>query len=84
MFSELLNFFKGREVNMGTSMDAAPLGSVGKWLQQNVTRTAIASYVGPILLSEGYAVRGSTVSKIRFNVPEVPDGKKRSVADPDG
>ena len=33
-------------------------GSVGEWLQNNVTKTAIASYVGAILIHEGYAVKG--------------------------
>ncbi len=42
-------------VNIGTSRNKAPLGSIGNWLQNNVTKTAIASYVGPILTEEGYA-----------------------------
>jgi hypothetical protein len=52
---------------MGTSRDNPPTGSVGAWLQENVTKTAIASYVGPILLSEGLASRvPGEPSKIRF------------------
>jgi hypothetical protein len=65
-YQALLNHFKGREVDIGTSRDKATDESVGKWLQQNVTKTAIASYVGPILIAEGYAEKGSTPSKIRF------------------
>ena len=40
-----------------------PCESVGKWLQDNVTRTAIASYVAPILVEERYA-------------KQVPDGRR--------
>jgi ribosomal protein L34E len=52
----LLQAFKGRTVALGTSRTNPPPGSVGEWLQQNVTKVAIASYVGPILVHEGYAV----------------------------
>lgn len=66
-YRALLNRFKGMEADMGTSRDTAPAGSVGTWLQENVTKTAIASYVGPILVEEGYAERiPKQSSKIRF------------------
>jgi len=64
-FRRLLAHFKGRTVPIGTSRDSAPGGSVGAWLQENVTPTAIASYVGPILLDEGYAEKVGR-SDIRF------------------
>jgi hypothetical protein len=66
-YSALLEHFKGRTVPIGTSRDRAPYESVGAWLQAHVTQTAIASYVGPILVEEGYAERvpGDT-SRIRF------------------
>ena len=66
-YQALLRHFQGVETDMGTSRDTAPTGSVGVWLQENVTKSAIASYVGPILLHEGYAQRvpGRT-SRIRF------------------
>ena len=51
----LVHHFRGREVALGTSRDNPPPGSVGAWLQQEVTPVAIASYVGPILVREGYA-----------------------------
>ena len=54
-YAGLLRKFKGQAVNVGTSRTVPPAGSVGEWLMENVTRTAIASYVGPILLEEGYA-----------------------------
>jgi hypothetical protein len=65
-YQALLNHFRGEEVEIGTSRDAVPPDSVGEWLQKYVTRTAIASYVGPILVIEGHAEQGSTPSRIRF------------------
>jgi hypothetical protein len=56
-FAALLVAFGGRCVDVGTSRTAPPRMSLGAWLQQRVTRTAIASYVAPILLAEGLAVR---------------------------
>lgn len=63
-YTRLLHHFRGRTVSIGTSRDNPPIGSVGRWLQGNVTRTAIASYVGPILVAEGYAEKIG--SDIRF------------------
>jgi len=57
-FSQLLHHFKGESVKIGTSRDNTPKDSVGEWLQENITKTAIASYVGPILVDEGYATKG--------------------------
>ncbi len=55
-YLHLINHFRGQVVALGTSRDNPPHGSVGKWVQENVTRTAIASYLGPILVHEGHAV----------------------------
>lgn len=65
-YGALLERFAGQTVPIGTSRDSAPADSVGAWLQKHVTKTAIASYVGSILLHEGYAERGSEASEIRF------------------
>ncbi len=54
-YIKLLEHFKGLSVEIGTSRDNPPKGSMGDWLLQNVTKTAVASYVGPILIKEGYA-----------------------------
>ena len=64
-YRALLNHFRGQTVNIGTSRTNPPRGSVGEWLQSHVTRTAIVSYIGPILIAEGFAekVRGP---RIRF------------------
>jgi hypothetical protein len=56
-YSSLLDHFQGMTVDAGTSRTDPPAHSVGEWLQANVTRTAIASYVCPILIEEGCAER---------------------------
>jgi len=64
-YNALLNHFQSRTVDIGTSRDNPPRGSVGEWLQANVTKTATASYVGAVLIHEGYAVKLG--SKLKFN-----------------
>ena len=64
-YRTLINQFQGLTVQAGTSRTDPPRGSVGKWLQENVTRTAIASYVCPILINERYAERSGN-TEIRF------------------
>ena len=65
-YQELINHFRGLSVNIGTSRTDAPIGSVGAWLQENVTKTAIASYVGAILIEEGFAEKSGKNSIINF------------------
>ena len=54
-YHALLTHFQGQTVDIGTSHDNPPHGSVGEWLRMHVTKTGIASYIGAILVSEGYA-----------------------------
>jgi hypothetical protein len=54
-FVRLLDHFAGRKVRLNTSRTAPLPGSVGDWIRSNITKTAITSYLGPILISEGYA-----------------------------
>jgi hypothetical protein len=56
-YAALLGYFKGLTVPVGPSFTLPPGSSLGHWLQANVTKTAIASYVAPILVSAGCAVR---------------------------
>jgi hypothetical protein len=65
---QLLSTFAGRgDVPIGTSRTKPPKSSLGFWLQQNdVTKTAIASYIGPLLIALGYADRGSRSDLIRI------------------
>jgi hypothetical protein len=62
-YQNLLDHFRNKTVPCGTSRDNPPEGSLGEWLKQNVTKRAIASYVGSILIHEGYATKiGSDIS----------------------
>lgn len=56
-YKKLLNDFYKMKVEIGTSRDKASEESLGYWLQNNITKTAIASYVGKILIHEKYAFR---------------------------
>ena len=53
----LRQHFLNRVIPAGTSRTAPPRESLGSWLKSNVTHTAIASYVAPILIFEKYAER---------------------------
>jgi len=64
--TKLLTAYAGMEASIGTSRTDPPAGSVGAWLKLNVIETAIASYLGPILIADGYATRGSGSDRIRF------------------
>lgn len=65
-YRSLLDIYAGMTINIGTSRDKASTNSLGYWLQNNVTKTAIASYVGKILVQEGY-VEKIEGSMIKFN-----------------
>ena len=65
-YSDLITYFKSKTVEIGTSHDNPPRSSVGEWLQENVSKTQISSYVGPILIKELYALQIGR-SQIRFN-----------------
>ncbi|MEH7356841.1 hypothetical protein V7150_25370 [Neobacillus drentensis] len=69
-YTKLLDTFKGRTVTIGTSRTDPPKDSLGEWLMNNITKTAIASYIVPILLMEGHAslVMPIDSGKIKFNV----------------
>ena len=64
IYEMMLNHFKGRIVDCGTSRTNPQLGSLGEWLKENLSKTALASYVGAILVKEGYAYKKG--SKIKF------------------
>ncbi len=55
----LRSHFLGRVVEIGTSRDNPPQGSMGEWSLQNISNQALMSYVGVILVREFYAVRES-------------------------
>ncbi len=62
----LLLYFQNQITEVGTSRTNPPINSVGRWLMENVSPTAISSYVCPILIEEGYAEQVGR-SEIRFN-----------------
>jgi hypothetical protein len=66
-YAALFKTFAGKEVPIGTSRTTALYDSVGAWLIAHVSKTALASYIGPILVNEGYAKRGSVADLIWFN-----------------
>ena len=59
--------FLGQIVEIGTSRDNPPAGSMGEWFYRNVYDQALMSYVGVILVREGFAIRetDSTLRVIR-------------------
>jgi hypothetical protein len=63
---EALIKFSGRDVKIGTHRTDPPVGSIGDWLRQRFHRGGIMSYLGPILIAEGYAERGSGTDRIRI------------------
>jgi hypothetical protein len=54
-YQRLRAHFQGQTVDIGTSRTKPPAGSLGEWLKNNVSASAIASYVGPILIYHGHA-----------------------------
>jgi len=65
-YAAMLFKFSGQEVSIGTSYTDPPDGSLGKWLTDEYRQYGMTSYVGPILLKEQYAERGSRSDRIRF------------------
>jgi hypothetical protein len=56
-YAALRRHFLDRVAPVGTSRTDRPGDSLGFWLQANLSATAIASYVAPILVHEGFAQR---------------------------
>lgn len=57
--------FRNRDVKLGASRDAPQPGSIGEWWQETYDTPALMSYMGRILLVEGYAERNHD-GKIRI------------------
>jgi hypothetical protein len=55
-YVKLLNEFIDKTVPIGASRTSPQENSLGFWIMKNVNKTAVASYVAPILIHEGYAV----------------------------
>jgi hypothetical protein len=63
---QALTVFSGQEVKIGTHRTAPPDGSIGDWLRRKFRKGGIMSYLGPVLIEEGYAERGSEKDLIRI------------------
>ena len=57
IYANLICHFSGKIRELATSRTDRGKDSVGEWLKVNFTKTAITSYIGPILINEGYAQR---------------------------
>lgn len=76
-YQVLINEFEGKTILMGANQAAPQSGSVGDWLRLNVRGPGIGSYVGAILVNEGYAKRNG--SKIIFNSEKVKVDEDKSL-----
>jgi len=56
-YRKLLRRFSGKEVSIGTSKTDPPPGSVGEWVKANINKSGLMSYIGAILVREGYAAK---------------------------
>src|SRR5262249_18069741 len=56
-YKHLLHHFAGKRVKVGASRDKALPGSLGRWILDNLTQAAVASYLASILVAEGHATR---------------------------
>jgi hypothetical protein len=65
-FAEMLGCFAGKTVKVGTSSTDRPIDSLESWLKENVTKSAIVSYVAPILIAEGLAEKDNDPTMLRF------------------
>jgi DNA-3-methyladenine glycosylase I len=65
-YAAMLTKFAGQDVSIGTSRTTPPKGSLGAWLMEHYAQDAMTSYIGPILIAEGYVARGSQSDRICF------------------
>ena len=65
-YEKILNFFIGKAVNIGTSRTNPPEGSLGRWIEINLSKTGTTSFIGAILLEEGYAIKTKNRAEIKF------------------
>ena len=58
-YQRMLSQFKGQTIPLGgiRNIDKRPPISLGKWIGDHVTKIAVASYIAPILVHEGYCKR---------------------------
>ena len=69
-YQGLLSNFSGQEVPLGNYRDPAP-GTVEAWLKKQYDQWGLTSYLGAILVREGYAERAAQRGRILF-LPNQP------------
>lgn len=65
-YQAMLVHFRGQVISVSPERTNPAVGSLEQWLTENVTATAIASYVAPILVREGVAIRTQD-NRLRFH-----------------
>jgi hypothetical protein len=65
-YGKLLSYFGGKFVNIGTSRTNPPEGSLGRWIELNMNKMGTTSFIGSILLNEGYAIKTKNKAEIKF------------------
>ena len=65
-YERLLNYFSDKTVNIGTSRTEPPDGSLGHWIDQNFNKKGTTSFIGAILVNEGYAKKTINRAEIKF------------------
>lgn len=65
VLSALTKHFFGMEVDLGTSRTDPPEGSIGEWLIGS-SSINLASYIGPVLVEEGFADTGMNGKVIKI------------------
>ena len=65
-YQAMLEHFRGQTIAVSPERTDPEQDSLESWLRSNVTQTSIASYVAPILINEGVAIR-SPDNRLQFN-----------------
>ncbi|WKC35673.1 hypothetical protein QYM18_14455 [Ectopseudomonas chengduensis] len=65
-YQAMLENFRGQTITVSPERNEPEHGSLEFWLRNNVTQTAIASYVAPILVNEGVVTRRAD-NRLQFN-----------------
>jgi hypothetical protein len=63
-YSDMLRRFAGQEVSIGSNRTDPPDGSLGKWFRETYNQYSMTSYIGAILIAEGWAERCAQPDRI--------------------
>lgn len=65
-YEEMLQEFEGKTLPIGTSRTEPAEDSLGKWIEDNSGKVGTTSFVGAILIEEGYAEKeGSSINFLK-------------------